>query len=303
MHPSEPEARIVGMTFRVKLLFTALMTTLATACSGINIYNTITPKDGGVSKVAKSIPFGSDARQKLDIYMPKGKLKAPIIVFVYGGSWATGRRQDYDFVATSLAAKGYMTVVPDYRLVPNVHFPVFIEDGALSVAWVQANAKKYGGNPDQIILVGHSAGAYNVMMLALDTKYLKNAGANLTSIKGVVGLSGPYDFYPWDTPVSVAAFGQAPEPQITQPITFARGDAPPLLLLTGDADKTVKPRNTTALAAKVQNLGGAVTAKYYPGMDHAGIVLNISRPFRHRAPVLVDMTDFIDRITSESVSK
>jgi acetyl esterase/lipase len=285
------------MTHKIKLLLTSLMAAGTAACSGVNVYNTLAPRDGGVQKIGKDISFGSDARQKLDVYVPTGgAVKAPVIVFIYGGSWATGRRQDYGFVATSLAARGYVTVVPDYRLVPQVHFPAFIEDGAQAVAWVQAHAKIYGADPSRIVLMGHSAGAYNAVMLGLDPAYLQRAGVDMAGIRAVVGLSGPYDFYPWDTPVSVAAFGQAPDPAQTQPVTFARADAPPMLLLTGDADTTVKPRNTVALATKLKKLGAPVQSKHYPGMNHAGMVLDISRSFRHRAPVLDDIVTFIESL-------
>jgi acetyl esterase/lipase len=291
------------MTKTIALMASALLSALATACSGVTLYDSFAPRDASVQKVGKDIPFGTDPRQKLDVYRPTGgAVKAPVIVFVYGGSWASGRRQDYGFVATSLAARGYVTVVPDYRLVPQVRFPAFIQDGAQAVAWVQKNAKSYGADPAQIILIGHSAGAYNIAMLGLDATYLQAAGVPMSSVKAVIGLSGPYDFYPWDTPVSVAAFGQAPDPAQTQPITFARADAPPMLLLTGDADTTVKPRNTVALAAKLQKLGGVVQTKQYPGMSHAGMVLDISKSFRHRAPVLDDIMQFIDTRTVTSLA-
>lgn len=288
---------------KISLLFTSLIAAMTAACSGVGLYDTFAPRDGGVQKVGKDLAFGPDPRQKLDVYKPTGgNLKAPVIVFIYGGSWASGRRQDYGFVATSFAAKGYVTVVPDYRLVPSVHFPAFIEDGAKAVAWVQKNAKTYGADPSQIFLIGHSAGGYNVAMLGLDPAYLQAAGVSMASIKGVIGLAAPYDFYPWDTPVSVNAFGLAPDPSLTQPVTFARADAPPMLLLTGDADTTVRPRNTVALAAKLRKAGGSVETIQYPGTKHAGIMLDVSRSFRSRAPVLDDIVRFIDSHSNTGIT-
>jgi acetyl esterase/lipase len=287
--------RIIFMIKIVNYL-ALLLASLTSACSSVSLYNTLAPRDGGVKQVGKDIPFGSDPRQKLDVYQPTGKIKAQVIVFIYGGSWANGRRQDYGFVASSLAAKGYVTIVPDYRLYPKVKFPAFIEDGALAVAWVQANAQKYGADPTRIILMGHSAGAYNVSMIGLDRKYLQTVGVDLKHIKAVVGLSGPYDFYPWDTDLSRVTFGSAPDPLATQPITYVRVDAPPMLLLTGDSDKTVRPRNSVSLAAKLKATGVEVKLKQYPKMDHAGIVLAISKPFRYRAPVLDDVVTFIDSL-------
>jgi acetyl esterase/lipase len=287
------------MTRQFLLFTTALISAITSACSGVNVYNRLAPRDSGVEKIGKDIAYGNDPRQRLDVYKPKAAVKAPVIVFMYGGSWNKGRRQDYGFVASSFAAKGYVTVVPDYRLVPQVHFPAFLDDGARAVAWVQAHAKHYGADPTRIFLLGHSAGAYNVVMLGLNPDFLKAAGVDIAHIRGVIGLSGPYDFYPWDTPSSKAAFGSFANPALTQPITFVRKNAPPMLLLTGADDTTVRPRNTVSLASKLKALGAPVQTKQYPAMKHAGIVLDLSPSFRHRAPVLKDIVKFIEEKTAD----
>jgi acetyl esterase/lipase len=271
----------------------ALLGGCVAACSPLSLYNRLAPRDAGAHKVAQDIAFGADPRQRLDVYRPKGAIKAPVVIFVYGGSWASGRRQDYGFMANVFAARGYVTVVPDYRLVPKVRFPAFIDDGAAAVAWTTKHAASYGADPQQIFLVGHSAGAYNVAMLALDASYLKNAGVDSGRIKGVIGLSGPYDFYPFDVPASIDAFGQTAEPLTTQPISFVRADAPPMLLLHGAADKTVGPHNSKSLDAKLHGAGAAVTTKIYPKLSHSGLLLTLTPLRRKRAPVLKDVEAFI----------
>jgi acetyl esterase/lipase len=271
----------------------ALLVTIS-ACGKLRSFDAVVPYDAGARKIATGIAYGQDARQKLDIYAPKqaSAERLPVIIFIYGGSWASGSRKDYGFAGHALAAKGFVTVVPDYRLVPAVRFPEFINDGAAAVKWVQDHVAQYGGDADRIILMGHSAGAYTAMMLTLDTRYLEQAGADRRKIKATIGLAGPYDFYPFDVAASVNAFGQAPDPAETQPINFVRADVSPILLLSGDADTTVRPRNSKTLAGKLEQAGAPVTLKLYPGVSHAEILLALSRPLRGRAPVLDDAVLF-----------
>ncbi len=271
----------------------AILSGLLSACSGLSLYNNLAPRDAGATRVEQAIRFGSAPRQKLDVYRPKGAVKPPLIMFIYGGSWANGRRQDYSFIASVFAARGYVTIVPDYRLVPNVRFPAFIDDGALAVAWASQNAARYGADPSQIILIGHSAGAYNISMLALDTRFLKAAGVDPKVIRAAIGIAGPYDFYPFDVKATIDAFGQASDVNATQPISFVRADAPPMLLLHGGKDDTVRPRNTQSLGQKLQGAGAKVDVKIYPTLSHSGILLALTPTFRKRAPVLTDIEDFL----------
>ncbi len=271
---------------------------LLAGCSSLgtlNGVNTLTPGDGGTDRVAQDIAFGSDPRQMLDIYKPSNASNAPVIVFFYGGSWSSGRRQDYAFAARALAAQGFVVVVPDYRLVPQVKFPAFVEDGAAAVAWTAANIARFGGNPARIGVSGHSAGAYIALLLALDARWLQAAGAPGT-IKAAVGLAGPYDFLPF-VPGGAAdlALGGQPDSAATQPISFASGTAPPVLLLNGDEDTTVLPRNATRLADALKARGASAEARIYPGIGHIGILLAISKPFRGKAPALADSAGFLHK--------
>jgi acetyl esterase/lipase len=265
-----------------------------TRLDALNGVNAITPGDSGTEKIAQDIAFGKDPRQALDVYAPEKGSNLPVIVFFYGGSWSSGARGDYEFAARALAAQGFVVVVPDYRLVPQVRYPAFIEDGAAALAWTDANIAQYRGDPARIAVSGHSAGAYIAAMLALEPRWLAAHNLPQTSIKALATLAGPFDFAPFK-PGGAAdqAFGAAPDIVATQPISHARGDAPPLLLMTGDADETVLPRNSMALADKVTGLGGQAKVITYPGIGHIGIILALSKPFRGKAPVVVDMTAFL----------
>ncbi len=274
---------------------------VAAACSPLRTFNTLTPKDGQVRQVARGLAFGPGPRQTLDTYAPTGPADGPLrplVVFFYGGSWNSGERQGYGWTGRALAAQGFVAVVPDYRLVPDVQYPAFVEDGAAAVALARREARGWGADPDRIVLVGHSAGAYIAVMLATDRRFMAQAGVPRASLRGAAGLAGPYDFYPFDARSSRAAFGDWADGPATQPINAVDGDEPPLWLATGDGDETVRPRNSLALAEKVNAAGGEAEVKLYPGIDHIGIALAMSRPFRGRAPVLADLSAFVRRVTA-----
>ena len=276
-------------------LFAISAAALAAACSRLSLFNQLTPKDAGGRQVARDIAYGPDPRQTLDVYAPASPpaSPAPVVVFFYGGAWNSGDKALYSWVGRALAAQGFVTVLANYRLVPQVRFPAFLEDAAASVAKAQQIAAQYGGDPHRMALMGHSAGAYLAVMLGLDAAYLKTAGVEMSDIRAVVGLAGPYDFYPFDVPASVEAFGRAPDPALTQPIHFARGDAPPMLLAHGDKDTTVRVRNSTALYDAIRDKGGAVELKVYKGREHVDLVLPLSKPFRNKIPLLEDVTGFL----------
>lgn len=281
-----------------RTLLTSLTAILAGCASPLGTFNALAPRDGGARRVAQGIAYGDGPRRKLDVYAPSDPGSHPVIVFIYGGSWNSGRRQDYAFAGAALASRGFVSVVPDYRLVPETRFPGFLDDGAASLRWVTEHVGEHGGDASRIVLVGHSAGGYNAIMLALDARYLRDAGVDAARIRGAVGLAGPYDFTPFDVPATQEAFGQAPDPSLTQPVHFARAGAPPLLLLWGDADTTVGPRNLRNLEAAMRAAGGNVETKTYPGVDHVDIMLALSRPFRGRAPTLEDVTEFARRVSA-----
>lgn len=155
-------------------------------------------RPGVLTKGARDVAYGPHPRQRMDIYVPSGGGSAPkpVVFFIYGGSWANGAKETYSFVGDALSARGFVTVIADYRLVPEVRFPTFIEDGALALRFVRDNIARFGGAPEAIHLMGHSAGAYNAMMLTLDRRYLAAVGMRAGDIRSTVGLSGPTTFCP-----------------------------------------------------------------------------------------------------------
>lgn len=278
-------------------MLAALAGGFAAACSPLewlDVVDRLTPGGGGGRRVARDVAYGGDARQKLDIYAPadaQGPL--PVVLFYYGGYWRSGRRQDYRFIGSALAGLGFLAVIPDYRLVPAVHFPAFVEDGAAALSWAARHAGSFGGDGGRVAVAGHSAGAYVALMLALDPRWLPAAGVDPAVLRAAIGLAGPYDFLPFTDWRMTAAFGNAPDPALTQPIRFARPDAPPVLLLTGDADDVVAADNSLRLDAALRAAGGRSRLGVYPGLGHNDLIEVIATPYRARAPVLADMAGFL----------
>jgi acetyl esterase/lipase len=261
-------------------------------CAKVDILNALIPT-GGIT-VTRDVAYGEGPRRKLDIYVPKTvAANAPVIIFFYGGTWRTGTKGDYLFAAQALASSGAIVVVPDYRVYPEVTFPGFLDDGAVAVAWTLHNIAAYGGDPRSVFLAGHSAGAYISIMLTLNQAYLAKAGMPDAKLAGGIGMSGPYDFLPLTRDDVKPIFEVVPDMSVTQPITYARADSPPLLLLHGDADITVGPYNTRNLANRMRALGGNVEDKYYPGVDHIDMVIALTALFRDKAPALADIAAFV----------
>ena len=270
---------------------------LALGWSQLTIFNAAIPHDTTSELLAHNVSYGTHERHSLDVYGPvtsksEGNIARPVLVFFYGGSWNSGSKEDYAFVGRALAAQGFVTVIADYRIVPEVRFPGFVEDAALAVTWVAEAIARYGGDRDQLFLAGHSAGAHIAMMLALDGHFLAAHGLPRGTIKGVAGLSGPYDFLPLTRASSQAAFSHVKNLETTQPIHFVTANAPPVFLATGEQDDLVKPRNTRVLAQSLKAVDVLLELHFYSDVDHAGTLLSLSRPFRSTAPVLGQMTDF-----------
>lgn len=273
-----------------------IVAVMALMIDPLGAFNALMPKDRGSARVAEGIAFGAGPRLKLDVYAPRAAASGPrpVIVFLYGGSWNSGRRQGYGFAARALAAQGFVVVVPDHRLVPEVRYPDFLSDCAAAVRWARRTAGRYGGDGGRIVLVGHSAGAYNTAMVAVDPRLL---GPDRAAIRGFAGLAGPYDFLPLDDSSTIAAFGQWPRLAETQPVGHVAAGAPPALLLHGADDVRVKPRHSRALAARLEAAGVAVDLKLYPRLGHIGILTALALPFRRKAPVLADVARFARKVT------
>lgn len=253
-------------------------------------------------RVAEGIGYGSEPIQRVDVYAPvaRGDAPLPVVIWFHGGGWNNGGRRQYAFAGRAFSGQGFVTVVVGYRLAEEGKFPHFMEDAAAAIRWTHANIARYGGDPERMVLAGHSAGGHIVALAALDEQWLGALAEPSGAIRGVIGIAGAYDFLPFKPDGSAQKYlGHVRPLSRTQPVAYVRADAPPMLLLWGDADTLVYRRNIESLTARQRAAGGTVESKIYPGIDHSEIVMALSRPFRTRAPVLAEAVEFARRVTSD----
>ncbi len=265
---------------------------LARRLRPLALFNLAVPR--GTYRRLADLPYGEGPRQRLDVYLPVAAVQdRPVVVFFYGGSWQSGHRQGYRFVGQALSARGMVTVIPDYRLYPEVRFPGFLEDGARACAWVREHIGAVGGNPDRLFLMGHSAGAYIAAMLALDRRYLARMGLTPEHLRGFIGLAGPYDFLPLRQRQLIDIFGGVDDIPETQPINFVHQTAPPALLLHGATDRIVRVENTRRLAQRLRQAGRPVREIIYPHYKHLTILLYLASFLQEGEPVFPDIHRFL----------
>ena len=278
----------------------AMLPGLLTACSALDVLNATVPSD--TYRNFANLPYGEHPRQRLDVYMPSQLLAdralaaggAPLVVFFYGGSWSSGDRADYRFVGEALASQGVAVVVADYRLSPEVRYPVFLQDSALATRWAFDNAQKYGADPTRIFVMGHSAGAYNAAMLALDKRWLSGVDSSPDKLAGWIGLAGPYDFLPIGDRKTQVAFEWPGTPPDSQALFHASSASPPALLLAPVNDSLVNTqRSTVGMAQSLRNSGVRVESELYDTVNHVTIVATMASVLSGRAPVLERVTAFV----------
>ncbi|MYM31569.1 alpha/beta hydrolase fold domain-containing protein [Duganella sp. CY15W] len=272
-----------------------LLLAVLAACSPLTALNALTP--GTASERTANLAYGDGPRRKLDVYQPRDAHgAAPVVVFFYGGNWVAGEREDYAFVGRALASRGIVTVIADYRLYPEVSYPDFLKDAAQAVAWAHREAGHYGGDPQRLFVMGHSAGAYNAAMIALDGRWLAEQGMTPSALRGWIGLAGPYDFLPIENPTTKPVFHFPATPPESQPIHHVTAASPPALLIAARSDKLVNPtRNTAHLAAALRAQHVPVQELYYDKVSHTTLIATFATPLRWLSPALEDVAAFVQR--------
>ncbi|MGI4848439.1 MAG: alpha/beta hydrolase [Janthinobacterium lividum] len=284
MKPFKTLASIVGIVAVLGAL---------TACAPLAVINAVTPTS--TYHKTGNLAYGTDARDRLDVYTPAGQTRpAPVVVFFYGGNWNSGERGDYAFVGQALASRGIVAVIADYRLYPQVRYPDFLTDSAKAVAWAVREVKNYGGDPQQLFVMGHSAGGYNAAMVALDERLLAAQGLSPAVLRGWIGLAGPYDFTPIENPDTRPVFLFPNTPAASQPVNHVTPRAPRTLLIASNKDRLVDPqRNTGGLAKRLRSAAVPVSEVYFDHTTHTTLVGAISLPLRGLAPVLDTIDAFV----------
>lgn len=261
----------------MRLLAGVVVLLVACGCSPLAALNALVPERGFVRH--EGIAYGALPRQRLDVYVPRveGSGALPVVVFFYGGSWQGGSRENFLFVAEALTSRGFVVVVPDYRVYPEVRYPGFVEDGALAVSWTAANIGRHRGDASRIALMGHSAGAQIAAMLAYNRRFLD--AKTRSGVNAMVGLAGPYDFTPTDPVIATLLAGEG-DVKLAMPSRYVQGGEPPSLLVTGDNDTTVNPSNTARLERRLREAGSPVEVLRYPSLGHVKVLASLAAPFR-----------------------
>lgn len=277
----------------IKTFFGGVSALALSACSPVNVLNAMVPNSGYY--LTQDVAYGDAERQKLDIYQPvDGAAEgSPTVVFFYGGGWEKGDKKDYKFVAEALTSAGITVVIADYRVYPEVVFPAFMEDAAAAVAWTVNNIEQFGGDADLLYVAGHSAGAHIAVLMSLDSRYLANHASSTDQIKGVIGLAGPYDFLPLKSRTLKSVFGSADTQWQSQPVNHVTTNHPPMLLLVGEKDSTVLPRNSYRLAEMLEEKGNSVELIRFKDYGHVAMVAKLAKPLRGEGDLLDPIVTFI----------
>ena len=292
----------------VVVIFGGIALQIAIARNGPAVLSAVDRLTGGargVSQLAK-LSTGDHPSQKVILWGPDDRASdaqpLPVLLFAHGGSWRSGDPEDYGFMARAFVPEGFIVALSGYRLVKegvsDGVYPDMLEDTAEAIVATREAVAQYGGDPDRIVVMGHSAGAYNVVMTGLEREWLAERGANADTLRGVIGLSGPYDFYPFTSDSTIAAFGPASDPEATQAFNFVRGDAAPMLLVHGEKDTLVRPRNSRELAKLIETAGGEATLKLYPEMEHNDPLISFASPWRDQRDVVKTITAFAVEVTA-----
>jgi acetyl esterase/lipase len=289
------------MSLYVPRFLGLVLALIVSGCTAVSLTVANVPAMFAHVKRSADIAFGPGKRDRLDTYQPAAPeaKSVPVIIFWHGGGWVDGNKNFYRFVGATLAQLGYVAILPNYRVYPEVKFPAFLDDAAHAVAWTQRHAAEYGGDPHRIVLMGHSAGAHMAAMLALNHSYLQHAGADTHDIIGLIGLSGPYRLEP-NTQVLNTIFSAPYTPQDWQVLPYVSADAPPALLLHGGADTLVWPSNTEDLITALHAHGVKAESNIYPGRGHADTVAGLSVPARGRAATLADVARFMKSLSDST---
>lgn len=261
----------------------------------------------GAIRLERDCVWGTDPAQIIQVFVPTDPAldpaltgrALPLILFIHGGGWASGSARDYRFIARGLAPQGYAVALAGYRLHPQARYPDMVDDAAGAFGWVTRHAHTFGVDPDRIAVMGHSAGAYNAMMLALDRSRHDAQGHRPCA---VIGLAGPYDFLPLDDVSTIASFGHVADLRATQPVHHANGSAPPILLIHGAHDRRVRPRHSLALARALACAGARSETHVLDAIGHEGLIMRFARPFAHDRRPLTRVLEFLARTTAEPAS-
>ena len=240
------------------------------------------------------LPYGISSKQMLDVVTSEKCDNSPVIIFAHGGSWRWGQKDYHRSIGKQLARCGILFITIDYRLFPEVTFPSFPKDVALSVKWARRNVKEFGGDPNKIFLMGHSAGAHSVSLVGLDPQYLKLMGGGLDWVKGVIPIACPFQFDPTQEFLYRNLFPSEYNEDTTMPMGIKlKGEIPPFFIMHGFFDPIIRHEIAYDFAEKINNSGGDAEVKIYNSHGHASLIRRTTSWHLWPKPILNDIVSFI----------
>ena len=253
---------------------------------GLQLLNLIA-RTGGYR--IETYAYGSSERERMDWYVVDKKL--PTVVFIYGGNWRSGRRQDYRFVADTVCQMGVNVLLPDFPLYPSHRFAEILEGTVEATDYFMSEVSTLA----PVILMGHSSGAQKAALLTLNQSLLRSP----ERIRSMIGISGPYDFFPFTEDDHWDLFSPEENYPSSQPVNYVRPGAPPLYLLHGREDNRVRRGHSKSLMEKQIAVGGVASRKVYDRMGHVDAILSFSRIHRRNNPLIRDIHSYITEIVKE----
>ena len=247
--------------------------------------------------------YGGHQRQQLDLYLPRRVKPKMSVVFVHGGVWKSGHKDEYAFVGQALAAHGIATAVVGYRLFPEVRFPDFVNDIAQALGWLQTNGQSHGFDVDSgVVMIGHSAGAHLASLVTLNQQYAETFGFSPALVKGVVGLAGIYSLRPEKDTLMGDIFQPAEQQNDyfdVNPINYLTKGGVPLYLIHGQKDQTVACRNAERMFKDALLAGHPVDIHVENRYGHVRPIMDFIPLMPSHRRFMKKITGFIEEVINE----
>lgn len=238
--------------------------------------NRLTPRKG--YSVQENVAYGLRARHRLDLFRTQTPREhRPLIVFVHGGAWMHGDKKDYRFIGEAFAKEGFDVAVINYHLAPEHIFPAYIDDLSLALNYLNVHQLKYQISTEKVVLMGHSAGAFNVMSALYHPKpYEIQCRSQITAI---IGLAGPYHFDYKGDPICADAFDQNRPYQEVMPYYFVESNTVKHYLLVAENDDVVGLSNAVDLDRRLKEKGNYSQLWTVPRIGHISMIGSVSSLF------------------------
>lgn len=241
-----------------------------------------------------NIAYGENLKHSLDVVSSENCIGSPILLFVHGGSWRWGQKDYHRAIGKQFARNGVVFVSINYRLYPEVRFPEFPRDLARAIFWVRQNVERFGGNKKKIFLIGHSAGAHNACLVAMDEKYLNEFGGNLNWIKGVIPMACPFEFDPTKEFLYRDLFPNEKDINTLMPMGIEiKNKLPPFFIMHGKFDPILPENQVYEFAEKIKDFGGEAEVRIYSSHGHFSLVRRTTSWHIWPFPLLKDILNFI----------